>query len=313
VIDTGPAVPSFAEMKRRAFLECSALAWAAFSAPVSFAAEAGAARHPRAVFTKFLEGLSFDELAERVSTLGVAGLEAPIRGGGHIEPKDVPEMLPEFVKALGRKNLKVLILSSDINEVDAGGKAEAVLRAAAGQGIKRYRLAHFKYDLGKSIEAQLVEIRAKLKDLADLNKELGIQGQYQNHRGNNYVGAPVWDILSVLEGIDPAHLGMAFDFAHATVEGSNAWELNFRRAVPHVVSVYFKDYRLDGGRWNACPLGEGMVNAKAGELVGELLPAATPVSLHIEYIGGNGEARTERIFEAMKKDLATLDKWLPRG
>jgi hypothetical protein len=42
-----------------------------------------------------------------------------------------------------------------------------------------------------------------------------------------------------------------------------------------------------------------------------LLPPSTPVSLHIEYFGGSGEERVNQTFEAMKADLATLEKWLP--
>lgn len=293
-------------MHRRRFLEASALALAATALPAR-AAEAGGNR-TCAVFTKSLEALAPEELADQLAAIGVTAIEAPIRPGGHIEPRDVADKLPGFVAALKKRGIDLAILSSGIGQADA--ESEAVLRAAAALGIKRYRLTHYRYDLKKPLGPQLDDIKAKLKDLAAMNREIGIQGQYQNHRGNNFVGAPVWDIVAALEGIDPAHLGLAFDFAHATVEGANAWELNLRRAAPHVVTVYFKDYRLDGRQWSACPLGEGFVDPKAGRLVRELLPAGTPVSLHVEYIGGGGD-RVAKTFAAMKADLATLAKWLP--
>lgn len=297
-------------MKRRQFLEGSALALATHAAAPAFGAdEISAVKRPRVVFTKTMEALSADELGERIRALGVGGIEAPIRKGGHIEPKEVPDKLPAFVEALKKHQVEIAILSSDVGQADK--ESETLLRTAAGLGIKRYRLAHSFYDLKKPIAPQLAEIRARWKDLAAMNRELGVQGQYQNHRGNNYVGGPIWDTVSALEGIDPAALGLAFDFAHATVEGSNAWELNLRRAAPHIAAVYFKDYRLDGRQWNPCPLGEGIVNPKAGALVKELLPAGTPVSLHVEYIGGSGEERVARTLEGMRKDLATLEKWLP--
>ena len=53
------------------------------------------------------------------------------------------------------------------------------------------------------------------------------------------------------------------------------------------------------------------MNPKAGALVKQLLPAGTPVSLHVEYVSGSGEERVAKTFEAMKADLATLAKWLP--
>jgi sugar phosphate isomerase/epimerase len=296
-------------MDRRQFLERSAWALASCAAPVLGADTATTLPRPRAVFTKFLEGLSAEELGHRVAALGVKGIEAPIRAGGHIEPEAVPDRLADFVDALKKHGLTIDILTSDIGQ--ANKSAETLLRTAAALGIKRYRLVHYHYDLKKPLAPQLAEVKAKLKDLAAMNRELGVQGQYQNHRGNNFVGGPIWDMVSALEGIDVADLGLAFDFAHATVEGANTWELNLRLAAPHIAAVYFKDYRLKGRQWEACPLGQGVVNPKAGLLVKQLLPAGTPVSLHVEYVGGTGEERIQKTFEAMQADLAMLAKWLP--
>jgi sugar phosphate isomerase/epimerase len=294
-------------MHRRGFLENSALTLAAL-ATARAEEKAPPAQRPLAVFTKTFEKVPAAALGEKIAALGVRAIEAPIRKGGHIEPHEVPDKLPGFVEALRSHGVTLEILTSDIGEADAG--AESVLRAAAKLGIRRYRLRHYHYDLKKPIAPQLADIRAKLKDLAAMNRELGVQGQYQNHRGNNYAGGPIWDMVSALEGIDPADLGLAFDFAHATVEGTSAWELNFRRAAPHIVAVYFKDYRLDGRTWDACPLGEGIVNPQAGAMVNELLPATTPVSLHVEYVAGGGDARVSATLEAMAKDLKTLAGWL---
>ena len=272
----------------------------------------GAAEKPAgrevAVFTKFLEKLTFDELAEAIAPLGVAGLEAPLRKGGHIEPEDLAEKLPAFVAALAGKDLKVVIMASSISGVDKGGLAEKQLRAAAKVGITRYRLEHLRYDLSKPIKPQVADFRARLTDLAALNREIGIQGLYQNHRGKDFVGGPIWDMVEMLEEIDVKDLGMAFDFAHATVEGSNAWEMNFRRALPHIGAVYFKDYKLVGKNWEACPIGEGMVNPLAGKLVTEMLPPEVPISIHIEYVKGGDVV--EDTVAAMKNDLATVRKWL---
>ncbi|WP_052573287.1 TIM barrel protein [Haloferula sp. BvORR071] len=296
-------------MHRRQFIERSALTLAASSISLSSASaaeEAAGTSRPRLVFTKGLEKVPFDELAEKVAAMGATGLEAPIRKGGHIEPEQAPDKLPEFVAALKKQKLELTILTSDITKADKA--TETLLRAAIAQGVKRYRLGPYFYDLKKAIAPQVEEVRAKLKDLAAMNKELGIQGQFQNHRGNNRVGSPLWDLIEALGGIDPAQLGIAFDFAHATVEGQNAWELNLRRALPHVVAVYFKDYKLEGREWMPCPLGEGCVTDKSAALVKQILPADIPASLHVEYI--EGKDTVPRTLEAMKKDLATVKGWL---
>jgi sugar phosphate isomerase/epimerase len=298
-------------MNRRSFMECTALAVSAVAAPSGLATEwASTPARPIVVFTKFLEKLPFDELAERIAALGVSGLEAPVRPGGHLNPDEVEEKLPLFVEALKSQGLDVAILTTGIDSIDRAGKTERFLKLAASLGIRRYRLGYLKYDLTRPIAPQIATFRARLTDLAALNAEVGIQGQYQNHRGNDFVGAPVWDIVDLLSGIDPVHLGLAFDFAHATVEGANAWELNLRRAAPHVVSVYFKDYRLEGNRWEACPLGQGIVHRKAASLTRELLPSNTPISLHIEYISGPAEGRAQQTLDAMHNDLGTLAAWM---
>lgn len=260
-----------------------------------------------AVFTKSFEKLPYDELATVIAPLGVAGIEAPLRRGGHIEPAELAEKLPAFVSALTKKQLKVLVMTSSINQVDKAGLAEKQLRAAAAAGIKKYRLNYLKYDLSKPLKPQIANFTAQLKDLAELNKELGIQGLYQNHRGQNNVGAPVWDIVGMLEVINIPELGLAFDFAHATVEGANAWQINFLRALQHIGAVYFKDYKVSGKKWQACPLGQGMVDKKAGNLVSKMLPKDIPISLHVEYMKGKSN---QQMIETMKTDLTTLMKWL---
>jgi len=294
-------------MDRRSFVGKASLAGLGMLAGGRASAAEGNPGREIAVFTKYLEKLSFDELAETIAPLGIAGLEAPLRKGGHIEPEEMEDKLPALVATLAKRDLKVTIMASSINQVDKAGLAEKQLRAAAKSGIKRYRLEHLKYNLSKPIKPQVANFKAQLTDLAALNKEVGIQGLYQNHRGSNYVGGPIWDMVGMLEEIDVKDLGMAFDFAHATVEGANAWEMNFLRAVPHIGAVFIKDYRLNGKNWSPCPIGEGVVNPKAGKLVSKMLPPEIPVSIHVEYVGNAGVDKT---VAAMRKDIATARKWL---
>ena len=294
-------------MNRRAFISGTSMAGLGL---VSSGRALGASEKREreiAVFTKSFEKLPYDELATVIAPLGVAGIEAPLRRGGHIEPAELAEKLPAFMSALTKKQLKVLVMTSSINQVDKAGLAEKQLRAAAAAGIKKYRLNYLKYDLSKPLKPQIANFTAQLRDLAELNKELGIQGIYQNHRGQNNVGAPVWDIVGMLEEINIPELGIAFDFAHATVEGANAWQINFLRALPHIGAVYFKDYKVSGKKWQACPLGQGMVDPNAGKLVSKMLPKDIPISLHIEYMKGNDQ---KQLIAAMKNDLTTLKKWL---
>jgi hypothetical protein len=61
-------------------------------------------------FTKPLQSLSYDELADRMAECGFDGIEAPVRSGGHIVPQDVEEELPKMVEALKKRDLTIEIL-----------------------------------------------------------------------------------------------------------------------------------------------------------------------------------------------------------
>ena len=95
------------------------------------------------------------------------------------------------------------------------------MKAAVEAGISQYRMSYYRYDLKKAIKPQLSDIKAKLVDLADMNKDIGIQAIYQNHSGSSYFGAPLWDLHACLQGIDKTYVAAAFDIGHATVDGKS--------------------------------------------------------------------------------------------
>ncbi|MEM9079642.1 MAG: TIM barrel protein [Verrucomicrobiota bacterium] len=263
---------------------------------------------PIGPFTKPLQFLSFEELAETLAELGFQGAEVPIRPGGHIEPEAVPDQLPALVEAFKKHNLEILAFASGINQVSAEQHTETILTTAAKLGIKRYRLSYYRYDLTKPILPQLDDIRPRLHDLAALNKQLGIQGLYQNHSGRNYVGGPLWDICQLLAPHNPKHLGLAFDIGHATVEGGMSWPIQWKLAQPHLGMIFVKDYLWKNKRRQAVPLGTGQI---APAFFKKLPPV--PISLHVEYhpIKNTPPAQLRETFlPAFKNDLQTLQNLL---
>ncbi len=297
-------------MNRRKSLALIGTGAAALSSPVAKAASKGKKSPEICYFTKMFQNLSFDELANLTAQLGMAGVEATIRPGGHIEPEQVPEKLPEMVAAMRRKNREITIMASGINSAtDKSQGAETVLRTAAKLGVKRYRMSYYRYDLKKPIRPQLANFRSELKELAALNKELGIQALYQNHAGNKYVGAPIWDICELIEDLPREAVSLAFDIRHAAVEGGLAWPLNARLAMPLTASIYVKDYVWNGLKVQNVPLGEGRVEKKffkdfkIGRFDG-------PISLHVEHLHRTDPDIAKKGEAAYAKDLATLKKWL---
>ena len=302
-------------LPRRRFLAQSSLAAAAVAAPKTRLSAAKSThakgRYKIVGFSKPFQKLSYDDTADVAAEVGWDGIECPVRPKGQIEPERAPDELPKLAAALKRRGLEVGVMTTRINSVDQP-HTEAALRTAAQLGIKRYRMDYWKYDRKRSIPEQLREIRPKLKDLAAMNAEIGIQGCYQNHSGRNYVGAPVWDLHGLIKGIDPRHLAVCFDIGHATVEGGYAWESHAHLLQPHFGAIYVKDFRwakLAKG-WKAawCPLGEGMVN-KAFFTTLKKSSFDGPISQHHEYDHGEGR----RMIQLMQKDLKVLRQWLAKA
>src|SRR5688572_26660184 len=109
---------------RRTFLKSSSATAAAaltshLSLLTSHSALAADAKGPSeyCFFTKHLHGLSFDQIADIAADVGVQGIEAPIRPGGHVEPDRIEEDLPKLAEALKKRGLKLTIMTSGINEV----------------------------------------------------------------------------------------------------------------------------------------------------------------------------------------------------
>ncbi|HBV66528.1 MAG TPA: sugar phosphate isomerase/epimerase [Rhodopirellula sp.] len=262
-------------------------------------------RNPICVFTKPFNSLSFNELSDRIAELGFDGIEAPIRKGGHVDPDQVEQKLPELVEALKKRDLEITIMTSDINDPDAPA-TERVLRTAAALGIKRYRMKYFKYDLKQSVLSQIDQWRPKLKQLAAMNHDFGLTGVYQNHAGTNYLGAPLWDLRLALQDIAPSDIGVAYDIRHATAEGGMSWPVTFNMIQPSIDTVYVKDFVWkEGKKPSNVPLGTGRIDPNFFKMLADT-GFNGPISLHEEYLDHRNPDLVPEHLAAIKADLATL-------
>ena len=293
---------------RRQFLAATAATAAASAIPAaSFAAENGPS-NPICVFTKPFNSLSFDRLAEEVAGIGYDGIEAPIRRGGHIDPQNVVDELPKLVEALAKHGLSITVMTSDINDPN-DPLTERVLRTASTLGIKRYRMKYFHYDADTPIADQITAWHDQFVDLAAMNHDFGITGVYQNHAGSRYMGAAIWDLDRVLDGIDPSDIGMAYDIRHATVEGGTSWPVTFRMIRDHIDTVYVKDFAWHERRVENVPLGEGLIDPAFFKMLAKS-DFRGPISLHEEYLDHRDPELVPKHLAAIKRDLKTLRKMM---
>ena len=292
-------------MKRREFLLASA---ATVAAGKLFAEEKPVRHQPICVFTKPLQSLSYGEMADRIAELGFDGVEATIRDGGHIEPKDVEVELPKMVDALKKRGLEITVMTSSINDPN-DTMTEVQLKVAASLGIKRYRMKYLKYDLNKPVIEQLNNWRPQLRDLAAMNKELGITAIYQNHAGRNYFGAPLWDLGYALSKIPNDQIGVAYDIRHATVEGGMSWPVTLNALMPFINTVYVKDFQWQNKKPKNVPLGEGNIDHSFFKILSKA-GFNGPISLHEEYLDHRKPELVPQHLTAMKNDFATLKRLL---
>lgn len=258
-------------------------------------------------FEKFLQDLSYDELADVIAELGFVGIEATVRKKGHVLPERVEEDLPRMVEALKKRNLEVTIMATDVAEVSSLLNRR-VLTTASQLGIRMYRMGYYRYDLKKPVLPQLEEMRGPLGELAAFNGELGISAVYQNHAAANYVGATLWDIAGLLKGIPVEQVGLAFDIRHATVEAGLSWPTLYNLVKSQIAALYVKDFVWRERRPHNVPLGRGRIDPNFFEMI-HADGFAGPVSLHVEYLGDEG---TQANIEALRADLKKLRSWLSK-
>ncbi len=294
-------------LRRREFISGSLLTGLAAVAagPLAHAAEAAKNEYRICVFEKYLQDLSYDELADVIAELGFVGIEATVRNKGHVLPERVEEDLPKLVETLKKRDLEVTTMATDVLN-PSEPLSEKVLRTAKSLGINSYRMGFYQYDLNKRILPQLEEIRPQVHELAAFNRELGVTAYYQNHSDAKYVGATLWDMFGLLKGIPKDQVGLAFDIRHATVEAGLSWPVIYDVVKPHVGALFVKDFQWDGRKAEHVPLGTGRVDPKFFDIV-KADGFDGPISLHVEYLDKEG---TQANIEALRRDLKVLRNWL---
>lgn len=276
--------------------------------------------HKISIFSKHLHWLDYAEMAKVAAEMGFDGVDLTVRPQGHVLPEKVELDLPKAVAAVRKEGMDVYMITTSITNAD-DPNTERILKTASSLGIRHYRTGYYMYDEKSSVDENLARFKGQLSKLALLNQKYSISGEYQNHSGGQYFGAPVWDLYNVLKQINSPWMGSQYDINHATVEGANTWPVGLKLLKPYIKSIDIKDFvwTKRDGKWQIdyVPLGEGMVDF--GKYVGLLKQYGinVPVSIHYEYALGGAEhgdrkltIKREEVIAAMKKDLNTLKAFL---
>lgn len=291
-------------------------------APYAFASKMDAAKanpvRPVHVFTKCLQFLTYQEIAEVLASQGFGGADLTVRPGGQVLPEKVETDLPKALGALREAGVDSNMITTSINNAN-DALTRPILKTMAELGIKYYRMGYLNYDSSKTIAQNLEDHKFTFEELEKVNREFGVHGGYQNHSGRQ-VGGPVWDLYPLLKDRDPELIGVQYDIRHATVEGGISWPLGMKLLAPWIKTTDIKDFiweKNENSEWKIknVPLGEGMVDFNAYFELYKSLNIEAPVSIHYEYdLGGAEHGRKdpemprEQIFSWLKKDLKFLEK-----
>jgi len=236
------------------------------------------------LFSKPVPEMNWRQLANSAKSAGFGGIDLTVRKGGHVLPERVAEDLPKAVAEIREIGLEVPMITTELVSA-ADPAARPVLQTAAKLAIPFYKPGYYHYrfiDVRRELEVAGNEFR----QLTKLGQEYGIQAGYHNHAG--LVGAPVWDIATVIDTLDSKWAGYYFDLNHATAEGGvEGWKIATNLVMSRLKMVAVKDFHWEktSRGWNGknCPLGDGMCHWN--DFLGTIAEANFhgPISLHLEY------------------------------
>ena len=299
-------------LSRRDFLAAAGACAAAAGMP-SPASRAAPARGPYkgklCFFSKPLPEMNWRRLAQSAKKVGFDGIDLTVRPEGHVLPERAAEDLPKAVAQIRQEGLEVPMITTALVSADDPA-AKPILSTAAGAGIPYYKTGYYQYKL-VNVRRELENAGQHFRGLVELSKHYGIQAGYHNHE--EYIGAPVWDMATVIEPLDPKWVGYYFDPRHATAEGGvGAWKIATHLVLPRLKMVAVKDFYWEktskGWRDVNCPLGQGMVDWKYFFHTIAQTRFNGPISLHMEYevAGPTPAAREENILATVQRDLDFL-------
>lgn len=263
------------------------------------------------LFTKVLQWLPLSDLPQTVHELGFAGIDIAVRSNGHFTVAELKEKLPSLIEASERLGLQRPILTTELTGEDVG-EMEEFLRILSGEGIRHYRMGWLKYKTA-DIMKELAVFNDRFKKLADLHQQYQVQAHYQNHAGNG-VGGSVWELLHLLDGVNPQHIGIQYDLRHATVEGYRSWETAFHVIKGKITTLDIKDFRWGEARGKDVPItvpfGQGNVDFRKIMTSDPFQSNAVPKILHVEHELGGAENGSKKptldgktILSAIQKDI----------
>ena len=274
-----------------------------------------------AVFSKLYQQLKldFDESAEVTSEAGFDGIDCAVRTGGEILPERAADDMQRYATALSQHGAKILLLTTDIVGIDSP-HARDVLTAGQKLGVRYYRLGFWPQQPDVDPQKQIAEIQASLKELAAMNRELGVCAVFENHSvigsklgdkstdtARGFAGGDLNQMYDIVKDFDPQQIGVAFDIGHAIIMHGQEWRQHFERLKDHIRIVYLKDVK-QSARFVA--FGDGEVGKTDFFRLLVQMNYRAPLCIHIEYPWApEGQKTRAAMVETLKNSRRVVADW----
>lgn len=269
---------------------------------------------PVAVFSKVYQELklTLEESAELTAEAGLDGIDCGVRPGGEILPEKAADEMPRYAELLSKHHVKMLLLTTGITGISTP-HAETILRAGKKLGIRYYRIGYWRHKPAIAPAQLLANVKAELKDLAALNRELDVCAVFQNHssdkNGSTYAGGNLTEMYDIMKDLDPAHMGVAFDLGHAIIMHGDEWSVHFEKLKSHIKVAYIKDIKRAVG---FVPFGQGEFGQTDYFKRLKQMNYSAPLSMHIEFdwVAKGAPKTRAALAKVLKDSRQTLQQWL---
>jgi len=265
-------------------------------------------------FTKFLKGLSPEEIGAVAKKLKFDGLDLAIRQGQCVNPANVKEALPKAMATWKQMGLSVPMVTLETSWVDPKKpELQAVYEACGEAGIPYIKLGYWSWKPGQRYWAGVKAIREDLSKFRELGEKHKICSLVHTHShacyGSNASGA-----MHLVRGFDPRYVGIYLDPAHLAV-GGEYLPMALDMVRDHLKMIGVKNARhvlatgAEGPRWKVewCPLSEGLVYWSEALRLLKDLGYDGPLSVHGEY---SASEQTSEVLKLVGQDMDYLKPYL---
>lgn len=215
-------------------------------------------------------GLGYDGLEWRVCADGGDKSNPSFWGGNRtsMTPEDIMVNAEKLKETASKLEMEMPSLAPYIDCYDLDA-VEKTFQAATAIGAKTIRISAGIYALDIPFAQQIDKARKVYSDVAKLAARYNVKSVIETHHGQ--LCSLVSNAVKVLDGLDPAHVGIMYDPANQIYEGRETHRMALDIAGDYLAEVHVKNakpelVRVENGAavWQItwAPLRVGMVNWK---------------------------------------------------